>query len=115
MSYSDKDPLAAAKQAERELNSHQAKQGHGGSDSANESGVDASVESRFPGASVVYGSAASGAGGNREIPPEEGGDITESGQPTKARDFEGEGGPEDKRARDASDRGGEDGVDAPVR
>lgn len=35
MSYTDKekDPLAAAKQAERDLNSHQAKQGYNGSDS----------------------------------------------------------------------------------
>jgi hypothetical protein len=34
---------------------------------ANESGVDKSVESKFPSASVTYGSAASGAGDNREI------------------------------------------------
>jgi len=115
MSYNDKDPLAAAKQAERDLNSHQAKQGYSNSDSANESGVDASVENRFPGASVTYGSAASGAGDNREIPVQEGGDITKSGQPTKARDFEGVGGPEDKADLARSERGGEDGVDAPVR
>ncbi|TVY36947.1 hypothetical protein LSUB1_G004789 [Lachnellula subtilissima] len=115
MSYADKDPLAAAKQAERELNSHQAKQGYSTSDSATESGVDASVESRFPGANVVYGSAASGAGGNREIPPQEGGTITSSGQPTKARDFEGVGGPVDKAVLEASERGGEDGVQGNVR
>ncbi|TVY37507.1 hypothetical protein LCER1_G008380, partial [Lachnellula cervina] len=112
MSYTDKekDPLAAAKQAERDLNSHQAKQGYNGSDSATESGVDASVETRFPGARVVYGSAASGAGGNREIPPHEGGGVTDGGRTTKARDFEGVGGPEDKKAREAGERGGEDGV-----
>lgn len=40
-----------------------------------ESGVDTAVENRFDGAKVTYGSAASGAGGNRVIPPEEGGDI----------------------------------------
>lgn len=143
---------------------------------ATESGVDASVESRFPGANVVYGSAASGAGGNREcvpslspfpsmlllflppcscyssfllsfhppsslpslseeaendeaeneeakrnanhenrIPPQEGGTITSSGQPTKARDFEGVGGPADKAVLEASERGGEDGVQGNVR
>jgi len=37
MSYADKDPLAAAKQAERELNSHQAKQGYSTSDSGMDS------------------------------------------------------------------------------
>jgi len=112
MSYDSKDPLAAAKQAERELNSHQAKQGSSKSDSTNESGVDSSVESHFPGASVTYGSAASGAGDNREIPVEEGGDIGKNGQPTKARDFEGVGGPEDKAEIERRNKGGEDGVDA---
>jgi len=39
------------------------------------------VETRFPGASMTYGSAASGAGDNREIPVEEGGDVLKgSGQ-----------------------------------
>lgn len=32
--YKDQDPLAIAKQAERDLNSHAAKHGHGGSDSS---------------------------------------------------------------------------------
>ncbi|TVY73311.1 hypothetical protein LSUE1_G006972 [Lachnellula suecica] len=122
MSSNNSNPLAAAQQAERELNSHQAKQGYSGSDSehllipretANESGVDQSVENRFPGAKVTYGSAASGAGDNREIPVEEGGDISnKSGQPTKARDFEGVGGPEDKEAVARQQRGGDDSVDA---
>lgn len=61
-----------------------------------ESGVDAAVEKRFPGASVTYGSAASGAGGNREIPPSEGGEIGREGQTTKARHFEGPGSPRQK-------------------
>lgn len=160
MSSYDKDPLAAAKQAERELNSHQAKQGgYNNSDSgmfefllavllyqswlnilllvclltsfgympssdpsyltnpspANESGVNESVENRFPGAKVTYGSAASGAGDNREIPVEEGGDILKSGQPTKARDFEGVGGPEDKSELGRIERGGDDDVNGNVR
>lgn len=40
-----------------------------------ESGVDEAVKSKFPGADVIHGSAASGAGDNREIPLEEGGSI----------------------------------------
>merc|ERR1712093_697661 len=69
---SQNDPLAAAKQAERDLNSNAAKQGYSKGDSATDSGSD-----------------------DREIPVEEGGSIGKHGQPTKARDFEGEGGPED--------------------
>lgn len=68
------------------------------------------VTSQFPGASVTYGSAASGAGDNREIPVEQGGDIRRNGQPTKARDFEGVGGPEDKEALDRVERSGDDNV-----
>ncbi|EMC92473.1 hypothetical protein BAUCODRAFT_38543 [Baudoinia panamericana UAMH 10762] len=83
--YEGKDPMEIAKQAERDLNSDSAKRGHGtdgtnvlsmgGSDSTAESGVDESVTEKFPGSTVTYGSAASGAGGNRDIPEEEGGDI----------------------------------------
>lgn len=76
----------------------------------NESGVDTSVERKFPGAHVTYGSAASGSGDNREIPVQDGGDVLPSGRTTKARDFEGEGGPEDKAARARSDRGGDNDV-----
>lgn len=48
---------------------------------ATESGVNQDVQQRFPGATVSYGSEASGAGGNRTIPPEEGGGINpETGQ-----------------------------------
>jgi hypothetical protein len=42
---------------------------------ANESGVDESVTSKFPGSEVTYGSAASGAGDNRDIPESEGGGL----------------------------------------
>ncbi|CZR59872.1 uncharacterized protein PAC_09766 [Phialocephala subalpina] len=115
-SYENKDPLEVAKQAKRELNSHQAKQGgYNNSDSTSESGINEAATSRFPGASVTYGSAASGAGDNREIPIEEGGDPLGSGQPTKARDFEGVGGPEDKSALDRENRGGDDDVMGNVR
>lgn len=99
--YQNADPLTLAKQAEHDLNSQAAKQGHnldhrskgshGASDSsaysilphkaradmdpALESGVDESVRNKFPGADVLYGSGASGAGDNREIPLSEGGDL----------------------------------------
>ena len=56
-----------------------------------EVGVDENIATKFPGATVTTGSAASGAGDNREIPIEEGGDIDAKGRPTKAKDFEGEG------------------------
>lgn len=64
---------------------------------------------------MTYGSAASGAGDNREIPESEGGDINPAtGKLYKARDFEGAGGPEDKAAIDAEDKGGDDDVTAKV-
>ena len=40
-----------------------------------ESGVNEAVTNKFPGSEVKVGSAASGAGDNREIPLDEGGDI----------------------------------------
>lgn len=45
---------------------------------------------------------------------EEGGDIGANGKLTKARDFEGAGGPEDKARIAAEDRGGDDGVNTAV-
>lgn len=92
--YEGQDPLAIAQQAERDLNSHSAKHGSNTADSgmpqspsevrvahstiANDSGVDAGVTDKFPGSTVQIGSAASGAGGNREIPVEEGGDLNKA-------------------------------------
>ncbi|MCJ1471481.1 hypothetical protein MMC13_000120 [Lambiella insularis] len=108
--YAGQDPLEIAKQAERDLNSHEAKHGHGASASVNDSGVDENVTSKFPGSTVTVGSAASGAGDNREIPVEEGGDINKLGQPTKARDFEGEGGPETKQDTYEREHGGNEDV-----
>ncbi|CAI6342387.1 unnamed protein product [Periconia digitata] len=124
--YKNQDPLDIAKQAERDLNSQAAKQGHqladkatgahGASDSTKESGVDESVEKKFPGASVTYGSAASGAGDNRDIPESEGGGINPvTGQLYKARDFEGVGGPEDKAKILERDQGGRDDVRSNIR
>ena len=42
--------------------------------------MDENIGSKFPGSTVVTGSAASGAGDNREIPVEEGGDINKLGR-----------------------------------
>jgi hypothetical protein len=108
---SEQNPLDIAAQAERDLNSREAKTGaskpsdsgtspfqctipqprsirlacQGGKrdvktqtsynirGTANESGVNANVTNKFPGSTVTYGSAASGQGGNREIPESEGG------------------------------------------
>ncbi|KAF2139244.1 uncharacterized protein K452DRAFT_232770 [Aplosporella prunicola CBS 121167] len=121
--YQGQNPLDIAKQAEQDLNSHRAKWGHdegydgnSGRGAAVESGVDARAAERFPGGSVTIGSAASGAGGNREIPFEEGGDIQKgTGRPTKARDFEGFGGPEDKARAYAKEQGGADSVRGNIR
>lgn len=141
--YNDQGPIKLAEAAEKDLNSYQAKQGLSNqSDSgktsisffsrcllsrlinitlthqpltANESGVNQAVENKFPGASVKYGSEASGAGDNRTIPEDEGGDILPSGRPTKARDFEGVGGPENKAELDRQDREGDDDISGNVR
>ncbi len=61
----------------------------------------------------------SGAGNNRDIPPEEGGDVQKgTGRLTKAGDFDqgeaGEG-PEHVAARKAQDAGGEDDVRGNIR
>ena len=50
------------------------------SSTAAESGVDEAAARKFPGGNVTYGSAASGAGDNREIPIEEGGEMTKNGR-----------------------------------
>ena len=92
--FEGQDPLVLAHQAERDLNSNQAKQGSNTSDSSknpiliasntiliaafvdNESGVDTGVTNRFPGSTVQVGSSSTG----REIPVEEGGEISAEGR-----------------------------------
>jgi len=81
---------------------------------AQESGIDQSVTNKFPGSTAEYGSHTSGAGNNRDIPLEEGGDIQKgTGRLTKAGDFDqgaaGEG-PEDVSRRQAEENGGDDSV-----
>ncbi|KAL1634095.1 hypothetical protein SLS58_010793 [Diplodia intermedia] len=115
--YKGQDINKLAEQAEANLNSHALKTGQSASTSsmfpaervpvemrteqqadilptAEESGVDVARAEQFPGAEVRYGSAATG----REIPVEDGGSFQKgTGRPTKDYDFEGPGGPEDKR------------------
>ncbi|USP78970.1 hypothetical protein yc1106_06244 [Curvularia clavata] len=102
-----------AQQAERDLNSHSAKHGHAHGDSTIESGVDTSVENKFAGAQVKYGSAATG----REIPLDEGGSIKANGQTTKDVDFAhgGVGAPEERDQAFAERHGGDDSVRGNVR
>lgn len=86
------------------------------SSTAAESGVDESIRNKFPGADVTYGSAASGAGNNRDIPLSEGGDINPStGKLYKAGDFEGAGGPETKAQIHRENAGGNDEVRSNIR
>ncbi|EKG12390.1 hypothetical protein MPH_10507 [Macrophomina phaseolina MS6] len=124
--YEGQDLNKIAQQAEQDLNSYAAKTGHdlnlssnhgkGASVSTTESGVDVSRAQQFPGGDVRYGSSASGAGDNREIPLEEGGDIQKgTGRPTKAGDFEGVGGPEDKAQIYRDNYGGNNDVTENIR
>ncbi|OJD14578.1 hypothetical protein AJ78_05096 [Emergomyces pasteurianus Ep9510] len=100
-----------AYQAERDLNTYQAKTGRGQegvSDSAAESGVDANVEYKFPGSQVKYGPGATASGSDhRIIPPEEGGRYDDRGHLTKGKDFLGQGGPEDKMRMETENRPGD--------
>jgi hypothetical protein len=66
--------------AERDLNSYQAKQGLNNV-SVEDAGVDSIVEKKFPGAEVKVGTEIStNAGYNRRIPPEEGGELDDRGR-----------------------------------
>ncbi|KAK8041872.1 hypothetical protein PG993_006395 [Apiospora rasikravindrae] len=91
-----------AEQAERDLNSYEAKTGHGKTSINDEAGVDTRVENKFPGAEVRYDADLStNRGYNKRIPPEEGGQ-------TRGEHFEGTGGPEQKYERQQRDLGGYD-------
>ncbi|KAI4910571.1 uncharacterized protein J4E92_009929 [Alternaria infectoria] len=116
--YKNTDVNEIAKKAEQDLNSQSAVHGHNAGLSTTESGVDtAAVEGKFPGAQVKYGSAASGAGNNREIPLDEGGSIKANGQPTKAGDFAhgGVGAPEERDQTYVHTHGGDDEIRGNVR
>ncbi|KLJ05627.1 hypothetical protein EMPG_09336 [Blastomyces silverae] len=100
-----------AYQAERDLNTYQAKTGRakeGPQNLAAESGVEASVEYKFPGSQVKYGPGSTASGSDhRIIPPEEGGRYDDRGHVTKGEDFLGQGGPEDKLRMDTENRPGD--------
>ncbi|KAI1655090.1 hypothetical protein F4813DRAFT_392079 [Daldinia decipiens] len=96
-----------ADQAERDLNSYEAKTGANRTSRNDEAGVDTRVEKKFPGADVRYDTDLStNASYNKRIPPYEGGDIDAHGRQTRGEHFEGVGGPKDKLAREARDFGG---------
>ncbi|KAI4866425.1 hypothetical protein F4820DRAFT_447123 [Hypoxylon rubiginosum] len=102
-----------ADQAERDLNSYDAKTGAKKTSPNDEAGVDSRVEQRFPGAEVRYDQDLStNASYNKRIPPEEGGDVDARGRQTRGEHFEGVGGPEDKLERQARDFGGNNEFDA---
>ncbi|KAJ5834855.1 hypothetical protein N7447_000881 [Penicillium robsamsonii] len=85
--------------AERDLNSYQAKQGLGKkSDSTVESGVDEMVNQRFSQPTgVKYGPGSASSGSDRlVIPEDEGGTRDDRNRLARAGQFEGIGGPEDK-------------------
>ncbi|KAK5687289.1 hypothetical protein LTS10_001427 [Elasticomyces elasticus] len=110
--YEGQDPIAIAQQAERDLNSNAAKTGASTETQGNRRGHGAS-DSR---SSVNYGSSASGAGDNRDISLEEGGDINpDTGKLFKAKDYEGLGGPEDKAQAYSEAFGGDNAVRGNIR
>ncbi|KAI0024928.1 hypothetical protein F4780DRAFT_723640 [Xylariomycetidae sp. FL0641] len=102
-----------AEQAEKDLNSYEAKTGAHKTSVNDEAGVDSRVENKFPGAEVRYDKDLStNASYNKRIPPEEGGELDARGRQTRGEHFEGVGGPEHKLAQQARDYGGYDNLDA---
>ncbi|KAJ5084639.1 hypothetical protein NUU61_009218 [Penicillium alfredii] len=97
-------------QAEKNLNSYQAKQGLGQkSDSTLESGVDEMVDQRFAqptGVKYGPGSTASGSE-HRKVPEDEGGTRDDRGRLPEAKDFQGPGGPEDNVKVESENRPGD--------
>ncbi|KAI0866886.1 hypothetical protein F4860DRAFT_508379 [Xylaria cubensis] len=101
-----------AEEAERNLNTYEAKTGAHKSSKNDEAGVDTRVETQFPGSQVRYGQDLStNAGYNRRIPPEEGGDLDARGRQTRGEHFEGVGGPEHKLGEQMRDFGGSNEFD----
>ncbi|KAI0902135.1 hypothetical protein F4806DRAFT_502105 [Annulohypoxylon nitens] len=101
-----------ADQAERDLNTYDAKTGAQKTSSNDEAGVDTRAERKFPGSHVRYDTDIStNAGYNKRIPPDEGGDVDARGRQTRGEHFEGVGGPHEKVARQARDFGGSNEFD----
>ncbi|KAI0153073.1 hypothetical protein GGR57DRAFT_468745 [Xylariaceae sp. FL1272] len=102
-----------ADQAERDLNTYEAKTGAHRTSPSDEAGVDRRVEQKFPGAEVRYGEEIStNRGYNKRIPPEEGGELDDRGRQTRGEHFEGHGGPKDKIADHSREFGGDQAFDA---
>lgn len=81
MAPSSENMRHIASEAERDLNSYEAKTGAHRGTRSDEAGVDTRVENRFPGAEVRYDSDLStNAGYNKRIPPEEGGETDARGR-----------------------------------
>lgn len=78
MAPSNEELNRIAQEAERDLNSHQAKTG-GNNSSIDDSGVDSGVTTKFPG-STVDTDVTTNVGDNRRIPPEEGGVLDDRGR-----------------------------------
>ncbi|KAF7719878.1 Uncharacterized protein PECH_000942 [Penicillium ucsense] len=96
--------------AEKDLNSYQAKQGLGRkSDSTLESGVDEMVDQRFAqSGGVKYGPGSTASGSDhRKIPEDEGGTRDDRGRLAKGEQYLGEGGPETNIKKDSESRPGD--------
>ncbi|KAJ5911582.1 uncharacterized protein N7473_000885 [Penicillium subrubescens] len=102
------DLRQTAYNAEKDLNSYQAKQGLGRkSDSTLESGVDEMVDQRFPqSGGVKYGTGSTASGSDhRKIPEDEGGTRDDRG--STGEQYLGPGGPEDKIKKESEYRPGD--------
>ncbi|KAH8162730.1 hypothetical protein CIB48_g5517 [Xylaria polymorpha] len=107
MSSSTENFRKIAEEAERNLNTYEAKTGAHKTSQNDEAGVDTRVKNQFPGAQVRYGQDLStNAGYNKRIPPEEGGELDALGRQTRGEHFEGVGGPEHKLDQQMRDFGG---------
>ncbi|RHZ55288.1 hypothetical protein CDV55_101288 [Aspergillus turcosus] len=102
--------LRIAHEAEKDLNTYQAKQGLGRqSDSTVESGVNAMVDKKFGDTGIQTGREAGASSSDRKpIPENEGGSRDDRGRISKAGQFNGPGGPEDKVRIDSELRPGDD-------
>ncbi|KAH9884553.1 hypothetical protein F4778DRAFT_762603 [Xylariomycetidae sp. FL2044] len=113
MAPSSEELRNIAEQAEKDLNTYEAKTGAKKTSPSDDAGVDSRVENKFPGSEVKYGEDLStNAGYNKRIPPSEGGELDDRGRQTRGEHFEGKGGPEHKVAQQQRDFGGNQEFDA---
>ncbi|KAI0460466.1 hypothetical protein F5B21DRAFT_451905 [Xylaria acuta] len=112
MAPATEDFRKIAEEAERNLNTYEAKTGAHKISRNDEASVDTRVENQFPGSQVRYGQELStNAGYNKRIPPEEGGDLDVRGRQTRGENFEGVGGPEHKLGQQMRDFSGSNEFD----